>query len=72
MEWQEAPYNPILAPTGDGGWKGAFVYQLDLVRWNGDLRVYYNGRDKWKDGIEQIGLSVLENDDSPVKKLWDL
>ena len=72
VEWQEAPYNPILPPAGDEGWKGAFVYQLDLVRWAGGLRIYYNGRDKWQDGIEQIGLPVLENDETPVKKLWDL
>lgn len=72
IEWTEAPYNPILAPTHDGGWKSEFVYQLDLVRFGGDLRIYYNGRDKWQDGIEQIGLSVLPGDQSPVRKLWDL
>ena len=72
IAWEEAPYNPILAPTGDGGWKSAFVYQLDLVRSGGGLRLYYNGRDKWQDGIEQIGFSVLPEDGSPVRKLWDL
>ena len=48
------------------------MYQLDLVRFGGGLRLYYNGRDKWQDGIEQIGFSVLPEDGSPVRKLWDL
>ncbi len=71
VSWTEAPYNPIIPPSGRG-WKAAFVYQLDLVRWQDELRLYYNGRDKWRDGIECIGLSVLKGDGTPVRKLWDL
>ena len=73
ISWEEAPYNPILSPSPAGkGWKAAFVYQLDLVRWEEELRIYYNGRNTWRDGIECIGLSVLKGDPTPVRKLWDL
>ena len=72
----------ILVPGEfDGQWHAFYhgfykdfkpFYQLDLVRWQNELRLYYNGRDKWQDGIECIGLSILKNDATPVRKLWDL
>lgn len=72
IEWEEAPFNPIIPPAPGGeGFKKEFVYQLDLVRFNGELRMYYNGRNKWRDGIERIGMSSIP-DDPAVKKLWDL
>lgn len=69
VEFREAPYNPIIPPTR--GWKEALVYQLDLVRHEGDLRLYYNARSAWDGGMETIGFSVLQNDTSGVCKLWD-
>ncbi len=71
IAWEEAPFNPIIPPSGTG-WKAEFVYQLDLVRWQDELRIYYNGRDKWQEGIECIGVSILKGDTTPVRKLWDL
>jgi predicted GH43/DUF377 family glycosyl hydrolase len=68
ISWREAPYNPIIAPAE--GWKKALVYQLDLVKYDGELRLYYNARDGWRGGTERIGLSVLKNDKTDVYKLW--
>ncbi len=68
IDWREAPYNPIIAPTD--GWKKALVYQLDLVRNGNDLWIYYNARDGWNGGTEKIGLSILRNDTTDVRKLW--
>lgn len=58
VAWREACAAPPLAPSGDG-WKKAFVYAFDTVRRRGDLRVYYNARDGWKEGKERIGFSSL-------------
>lgn len=70
--WEEAPYNPIIPPAPGGeDFKKQFVYQLDLVRAPDGLRIYYNGRDKWSDGIERIGMSSRPDDPS-IYKLWDL
>ncbi|MDR1927670.1 MAG: hypothetical protein LBQ33_03420 [Oscillospiraceae bacterium] len=66
--WEEAPFNPMLPPAGEG-WKAAFVYQLDLVRFGDALRLYYNARNDWRDGVEAIGFSSIQSD-FPVFKLW--
>ncbi|MBR3691156.1 MAG: hypothetical protein IKL89_00450 [Clostridia bacterium] len=68
ITWQEAPYNPIILPdTAD--WKKALVYQLDCVMCGDELRIYYNARDEWLDGIERIGLSVLKDAGIRIRKL---
>lgn len=53
----------------DEGWRKAIVYQLDLVAWNGEWRMYYNARSGWKDGIEKIGCSVTPIQGAPIRKL---
>ncbi|KYH41613.1 MAG: glycosyl hydrolase, family 43 domain protein [Candidatus Bathyarchaeota archaeon B26-2] len=59
VEWVDAPYNPIIAPTE--GWKRAMVYQLDVVfNYEGKNIVYYNARDGWRGGTERIGASFIE------------
>ncbi len=58
VAWSEACPAPPLAPTGTG-WKKAFVYASDSVRRGGDLRVYYNARDGWANGVERIGFSSV-------------
>lgn len=68
INWEEAPYNPIIVPAKDG-WKKALVYQLDCVTHDGALRIYYNARDEWLDGVERIGLSTLKDKDIKIYKL---
>lgn len=59
LAWEPVCDGPVISPGGDG-WKRAFVYAFDPV-WVGDtLRLYYNGRDGWADGIERIGLATSE------------
>lgn len=65
--WEEAPYNPIILP--DTGWRKAIVYQLDLVEWDGQIRLYYNARNEWRDGIEKIGLSAANCIGNKIIKL---
>ena len=58
VAWVDAPFNPVIAPTG--GWKRAMVYQLDVVfDVDGETRIYYNARDGWRGGVERIGCSIL-------------
>lgn len=59
VAWREACPSPPLGPTG-AGWKKAFVYAPDTTRRKGDLRVYYNARDGWADGVERIGFSSVK------------
>lgn len=56
VAWREACPSPPLVPSG-AGWNEAFVYAFDTVRRGADVRVYYNARDGWKDGVERIGFS---------------
>ena len=67
IEWKEAEGNPIVYPTD--GWKKAIVYQLDLVEWDGMLRMYFNARDEWRDGIEKIGMLAMPYQGTPIRKL---
>lgn len=39
------------------GWKRAFVYAFATARVGPELRVYYNARDGWAQGVERIGMS---------------
>lgn len=70
IHWQDAPYNPIILPDERFPWKKAIVYQLDLVRVNDTLRLYYNARDEWLDGIERIGCSIYHGEDLDIEKLY--
>lgn len=71
IEWEEAPYNPIILPT-DKGWKSTLVYQLDLVKYGVEYRLYYNAREGTSEGTEQIGCSVIKDNTVEIRKLWDL
>lgn len=79
--WHEAPFNPIVIPcdeddrkpvTAETKWKRTLIYQLDLVRWRDELRLYYNAREGTADGTEKIGCSVIADKDTDIRKLWDL
>lgn len=66
--WEEAPCNPVMVPTE--GWRKAIVYQLDVVRHEGKLWMYFNARDDWYNGIERIGccqLALAPGDEGPIK-----
>ena len=63
--FEEAPFNPIVLPTGRG-WNSDLVYQLDLVRWGEELRLYYNAREGQEEGIERIGCSIIKDSKSDI------
>ncbi|NLA77714.1 MAG: hypothetical protein GX851_07820 [Clostridiales bacterium] len=67
--FEEYPGNPIVVPSGTG-WNGELIYQLDLVRFGGELRLYYNAREGFRDGIERIGCAVIADAETQVEKLW--
>lgn len=71
ISFSEASYNPIIVPSG-AGWKKDLVYQLDLVRFGDELRLYYNVREGTADGIERIGVSIINDTQSNIHKLWDI
>jgi len=54
--WTEASGGPFLRPSP--GWKEALVYALDVRRYEGEWRVYFNARDGWFVGKERIGLTT--------------
>ncbi|MCC6682945.1 MAG: hypothetical protein IT445_18760 [Phycisphaeraceae bacterium] len=56
-KWYTCPGNPFFAPPGGTGWKCQFVYQVYLVQHAGQYRLYYNGRDGWKNASERIGMA---------------
>ena len=65
INFTEAPFNPIILPTD--GWKLGLVYQFDLVRFQNEMRLYYNARDGFENGIERIGCSVIKTDEPVIK-----
>lgn len=68
LHWEEAECNPIVVP--DRGWKKAIVYQLDVVTYHDTMRMYFNARDDWYNGIERIGCCILSLHGEPgLKKL---
>jgi hypothetical protein len=71
IRWQDAPYNPIIAPSGEG-WKKALVYQLDLRMHESKLWLFYNGRAGWPRAKECIGCSTLTWSGPPPLKMWRL
>ena len=56
--WTEVCPAPVLAPHGTG-WEAALVYAFDTARTGDTLRLYFNARDGWVDGVERIGLAQL-------------
>lgn len=81
INWEEAPFNPIIIPADEyesdelkkkALWKSTLVYQLDIVRWHDELRIYYNAREGTADGIEKIGCSVIKDSSTNIRKLWDI
>lgn len=66
--WEDAPYNPIIAPSGSG-WKSTLVYQLDVIQLPDELRIYYNARNGWRTGEENIGCSTVKGNFG-IRKLW--
>ncbi len=58
LQWNDVFDVPIIFPTN--GWKGAFVYQLDVKKIGDQYWLYYNARDDWIPGVEKIGLAILK------------
>ncbi len=56
VNWLDAPWNPVLLPTGEG-WKKSHVYQLDVKAVGDELWMFYNARDGWAGATERIGLA---------------
>jgi hypothetical protein len=58
LTWAGLARPPFLAPEGTG-WKRALVYALDVRQTGPDQwHLYFNARDGWFRGKEQIGLAV--------------
>ncbi|MBN2027682.1 MAG: glycosyl hydrolase family 43 [Actinobacteria bacterium] len=56
MAWEIAPRKPLLVP--ETGWKKAFVYALDVRKVEDRLYLFFNARDGWLSGRENVGLAV--------------
>lgn len=54
VHWLRSDNNLLLSPT-NGSWDSDAVYKPSVVRWNGQLHLYYNGR---KGHGEYIGLAT--------------
>lgn len=54
IEWKRPSNNLLLSPTQDG-WDALAVYKPTVVMWNGNMRLYYNGRNN---NGEYIGLAI--------------
>lgn len=63
LEWNILEREPVLKPGS--GWKKAFVYALDVRRAGGRFHLYFNARDGWLTGRENIGLALGERVPSP-------
>lgn len=57
ISWRSLDPKPILAPEASG-WKRGLVYQLDVVRFRDEYRLYYNARDGWRRAKERIGVAI--------------
>jgi len=69
IKWEEADFNPIVVPT-DRGWNKTLVYQLDLVKFGDEFRLYYNAREGTKDGCEKIGCAIIKDKENlNIRKL---
>lgn len=69
LSWTEAPYNPVVAP-GTEDWTKAIIYQLDLRQYGNELRLYFNARDGWSDGVERIGCLSMPWHGDKIEKMW--
>ncbi len=58
VSWSELCAEPPLQPARTG-WKSSFVYAFDSTRVDGNLRVYYNAREGWAEGVERIGMASV-------------
>jgi hypothetical protein len=59
LKWDYVCDFPIVKPSHDG-WKKAFVYAFDTVREGDQIRMYFNARDEWAEGVERIGMATLD------------
>lgn len=57
IRWSPVGREPLIAPEPDG-WKRGLVYQLDVVRFGNEHRLYYNARDGWRRARERIGVAI--------------
>jgi hypothetical protein len=55
MKWDIPEREPILGPQP--GWKKGFVYALDVRKVGEHLYMYFNARDGWLMGRENVGLA---------------
>ncbi|GHV66278.1 hypothetical protein FACS1894199_09360 [Bacteroidia bacterium] len=70
LQWKEADCNPIVKPDPNIPWRSAIIYQLDVVRWENSLLMYFNAREGWRGGAERIGAVKLDlNGEAPAAKL---
>ena len=58
LEWEVLEREPVFKPGT--GWKKAFVYALDVRRAGDRFHLYFNARDGWLTGRENIGLALGE------------
>ena len=56
LAWRQLCPAPIILPHGDG-WEKALIYAFDTARVGNELRLYFNARDGWADGVERIGMA---------------
>ncbi len=59
LAWNSLCPKPIIAPHGES-WEKALIYAFDTARVGKTLRLYFNARDGWKDGVERIGLAQTQ------------
>ena len=55
LAWKSLCPKPIVLPHGEG-WEKALIYAFDTARVGKELRLYFNARDGWKEGVERIGM----------------
>mgnify|MGYP005842098289 CR=1 FL=1 len=58
LVWDILEREPVIKP--EPGWKKAFVYALDVRLVGGRFYLYFNARDGWLTGRENIGLALGE------------
>jgi len=58
IKWHDV--TPLILPSD--GWKKVFVWQLDAIPRGDEIWIYYNARNGWIRGIEQIGLTICKKE----------
>jgi hypothetical protein len=56
LTWEVTPRRPLLSP--EPGWRKAFVYALDVRKVGDRLLMFFNARNGWLLGKENVGLAV--------------